>query len=33
MQYRAFDIVYDTDGQSVDLPKELHLDLDDDADP
>ena len=33
MLYRAYDIDYDTDGIEVDLPSELVLELDDDADP
>jgi predicted Abi (CAAX) family protease len=33
MQYRVFDIDYDTDGETVELPQELTLELDDDADP
>ena len=33
MQYKAFDIAYDTDGENVDLPKEMTLDLEDGAEP
>ncbi len=33
MHYRVFDISYDTDGVEVDLPEELHLELEDDLDP
>jgi hypothetical protein len=32
--YRVFNIAYDTDGASIDLPKELFFDVDDpDFDP
>ncbi len=33
MHYRAYDIDYDTDGEDVDLPNEMVLELDDEADP
>lgn len=33
MRYRDDDIVYDTDGEEVDLPSELTLELDDEAAP
>jgi hypothetical protein len=32
-KYRVFDIDYDTDGQRVNLPKEMIIELDDSADP
>lgn len=33
MEYRVYDIDYDTSGQEVELAKELVLNLDDDAEP
>jgi len=33
MRIRCFDIDYDTDGEDVDLPQEIIIDLDDDEDP
>ncbi len=33
MHYRVHEIEYDTDGEQVDLPSELVLELGDDADP
>ena len=33
MLHRVFDIKYDTDGQKIDLPTELFLDVEDESDP
>jgi hypothetical protein len=33
MEYRVYDIDYDTDGQAVDLPESLVLTIDDGLDP
>ena len=33
MKVRAYNIIWDTDGETVDLPDDVIIDLDDDADP
>ena len=33
MRYRVSDISYDTDGEAVELPAAMSIDLDDGADP
>lgn len=33
MHYRVYDIEYDTDGEQVELPSEMVLELGDEADP
>ena len=31
MKYRVFDIEYDTDGEQIDLPKEIEIEVSDDC--
>lgn len=32
MKYKAFSIIYDTDGEEIDLPKEIEIEVSDDCD-